>query len=302
MAPHRGPGSTTEYHAADEEGVLRPDSPLNLLPLVLYAAAVVVYAIHFANRQSSVGRAATTLLLLGVLAHTFVIGMQTMEVRHVPFSNTSTAVSSFVWLLALSYLYLEVTTDERAMGVFILPIVVGLLTISVIYPGVDYRDPVLDSPWFWVHVTSLLFAYATFALAAMLGLTYVLQFKEIKKKHLGYFYTRLPALHVLDAMNSRAVLVGWLFLTIGVIVGVVWTAQARIIAPENSNLQAMSLQDPKVLIAVLTWAVYSFSMVARKTLGWTGRRAAWLSALGFVMVLLNLLPVSYFVTTSHTFQ
>ena len=128
---------------------------MNLLPLALYAAAVVVYAIHFAKRQASVGRAATTLLLLGVLAHTFVIGMQTMEVRHVPFSNTSTAVSSFVWLLALSYLYLEVTTDERAMGVFILPIVVGLQTIPVIYPGVDYRDPVLDSPWFWVHVTSL---------------------------------------------------------------------------------------------------------------------------------------------------
>ena len=37
-------------------------------------------------------------------------------------------------------------------------------------------------------------------------------------------------------------------------------------------------------------------------MGWTGRRAAWLSALGFVIVLLNFLPVSYFVTTSHTFQ
>jgi ABC-type transport system involved in cytochrome c biogenesis permease subunit len=191
---------------------------LKFLPLTLYAAAVVVYAIHFAKRQVSVGRAATTLLLLGVLAHTFVIGMQTMEVRHVPFSNTSTAVSSFVWMLALSYLYLEVTTDERAMGVFIVPILVGLQTIPAINPGIDIRDPVLDSPWFWVHVTSLLFAYATFALAAMLGLTYVLQFKEIKKKHLGYFYERLPSLHVLDAMNSRAVAVGWLFLTIGVVV------------------------------------------------------------------------------------
>ena len=275
---------------------------MNLLPLALYAAAVVVYGIHFAKRQPSVGRAATTLLLLGVLAHTFVIGRQTMEVRHVPFSNTSTAVSSFVWMLALSYLYLEVTTDERAMGVFILPIVVGLLTVPVLYPGVDYRDPVLDSAWFWVHVASLLFAYATFALAAMLGLTYVLQFKEIKKKHLGYFYTRLPSLHVLDAMNSRAVVVGWLFLTIGVVVGIVWTAQARALSPENSNLQAMSLQDPKIFIAVLTWAVYSFSMFARKTLGWTGRRAAWLSALGFVIALLNFIPVSYFVTTSHTFQ
>jgi ABC-type transport system involved in cytochrome c biogenesis permease subunit len=275
---------------------------LNFLPLVLYAAAVVVYAIHFAKRQPSVGRTATTLLLLGVLTHTFVIGMQTMEVRHVPFSNTSTAVSSFVWMLALSYLYIEVTTDERAMGVFIVPILVGLQTIPAINPGVDYRDPVLDSPWFWVHVTTLLFAYATFALAAMLGLTYMLQFKEIKKKHLGYFYTRLPSLQVLDAMNSRAVIVGWMFLTIGVVVGIVWTAQALALSPDNSNLQAMSLQDPKIFIAVLTWAVYSFAMVARKTLGWTGRRAAWLSALGFAIVLLNFLPVSYFVTTSHTFQ
>ena len=169
----------------------------------------------------------------------------------------------------MSYLYLEVTTDERAMGVFIVPILVGLQTIPAINPGMDYRDPVLDSPWFWVHVTSLLFAYATFALAAMLGLTYVLQFKEIKKKHLGYFYTRLPSLHVLDAMNSRAVAVGWLFLTIGVIVGIVWAAQALVLSPDNSNLRAMSLQDPKIFIAVLTWAVYSFAMFARKTLGWT---------------------------------
>jgi ABC-type transport system involved in cytochrome c biogenesis permease subunit len=275
---------------------------LNFLPLALYAAAFVVYAIHFARRQPSVGRTATTVLLLGVLAHTFVIGMQTREVRHVPFSNTSAAVSSFVWMLALSYLYIEVTTDERAMGVFIVPILVGLQTIPAINPGIDSRNPVLDSPWFWVHVTTLLFAYATFALAAMLGLIYMLQFKEIKKKHLGYFYTRLPSLHVLDAMNSRAVVVGWLFLTVGVVVGIVWTAQALALSPDNSNLQAMSLQDPKVFIAFLTWSVYSFAMVARKTLGWTGRRAAWLSALGFAIVLLNFLPVSYFVTTSHTFQ
>jgi len=275
---------------------------LNLLPLTLYAAAGVVYAMHFAKPRPAVGRAATTLLLLAAVAHTFVIGMQTMEVRHLPFANPSRAVSSFVWLLALSYLYLELTTDERAMGVFILPIVVGLQAIPVIYPGVENADPLLDSPWFWVHVASLLFAYASFALAGMVGLTYMLQFKEIKKKHLGYFYTRLPSLHVLDTMNSRAVVVGWLFLTIGVVVGVVWTAQARVIAPENSNLQAMSLQDPKVFIAIVTWAVYSFSLFARKTLGWTGRRAAWLSALGFVIVLLNFLPVSYFVTTSHTFQ
>ena len=275
---------------------------MNAIPLVLYAAAAIVYAVHFAKRQPAIGRMATTLLLLAVLSHTFVIGMQTMEVRHVPFASRSHAISTFVWLLALSYIYLEVTTDERAMGVFILPIAVGLQMIPAFSPGIENADPVLDSPWFWVHLLSLMFSYATFALAGMLGLTYMLQFKEIKKKHLGYFYARLPSLHVLDAMNSRAVVVGWLALTIGVVVGVVWTAQARALAPGNSNLQAMSLNDPKILIALLTWAVYAFEVFARSTMGWTGRRAAWLSAVGFIIVLLNFLPVSYFVTTSHTFQ
>ena len=274
---------------------------MNVLPLVLYAAAGIAYAVHFATRQPHAGRTATVLLIFAALTHTFVIGMQTMEVRHVPFANTSRAISTFVWLLALSYLYLETTTEERAMGVFIMPMLVGLQTIPALSPGVENMDPVLDSPWFWVHVSSLLFAYASFALAGVLGLTYMVQFKEIKKKHLGYFYTRLPSLQTLDVMNSRAVAIGWLFLTIGVAVGMIWTAQARAAAPDNTNLQAMVLNDPKIFIAVLTWAVYSFAVLARRMMGWTGRRAAWLSALGFAIVLLNFLPVSYFVTTSHTF-
>ncbi|PYR69030.1 MAG: hypothetical protein DMF88_07355 [Acidobacteria bacterium] len=274
---------------------------MNTLPLILYAAAGIAYAIHFARRDATIGRAATTLLLFGALVHTFVIGMQTMEVRHVPIANPSRAVSSFVWLLTLSYLYLEMTTDERSMGVFILPLIVGLQVIPAIYPGMESQDPVLDSPWFWVHISSLLFAYASFGLAGILGVTYMLQFKEIKKKHLGYFYTRLPSLQILDVMNSRAVTVGWIFLTLGVLVGVVWTAQARGVAPNDPNLKAMSLDDPKIFVAVVTWAVYSFAVGARRALGWTGRRAAWLSTVGFAFAMLNFLAINYFVTTSHTF-
>ena len=275
---------------------------MNVFLLVLYAAAGVVYAIHFARRQPAVGRAATTMLLFAALVHTFVIGMQTMEVGHVPFANASSAISTFVWLLTLSYLYLELSTDERAMGVFILPIVVFLQIIPTLKPGLETRSPVLDSPWFWVHISSSLFAYASFALAGVLGLTYMLQFKEIKKKHLGYLYTRLPSLQILDSMNSRAVMIGWLFLTIGVVVGVIWVTQARAVLPDDPNIRAMSLNDPKIFGAVLTWAVYSFAVFARQRLGWNGRRAAWLSAIGFALILLNFVPVSYFVTTSHTFD
>ena len=272
---------------------------MNLLPLVLYGAAGIAYALHFARRQPVVGRTATLLLLLAALAHTFVIGMDTVQVGHMPFANPSRAISTFVWLLALVYLYLEVTTEERAMGVFILLIIVGLQTIPVVYPGEE--RPVPESSLFWIHVVSLLFAYASFALGGVLGLIYVLQFKELKKKHLGYFYTRLPSLQILDVMNSRAVTIGWLFLTIGLVVGFVWTAQAKSITPDDPNLQLMALDDPKVFLAVVTWAVYSFALLARRTMGWTGRKAAWLSAAGFAIILLSFVPLNYFFTTSHSF-
>ena len=47
--------------------------------------------------------------------------------------------------------------------------------------------------------------------------------------------------------------------------------------------------------------VYSFALFARRAIGWSGRRAAWLSAIAFAIVLLNFVPVGYFLTKSHNF-
>src|SRR5881227_2887574 len=202
---------------------------MNFAPLALYAGAFVGYAWHFARRDPASGRAATTLLVAAALSHTFVIGMQTMEAGHVPIAGTTSAISTFVWLLALSYLYTEMSTDERAMGVFILPLLVALQTIPAMNPGVEARSAVLQGPLFGIHVSSLLFAYASFALACVIGITYVLLFKEIKAKQLGFFYARLPSLQVLDRMNQRAIVIGWIFLTVGLIAAVVFTAEVRAI-------------------------------------------------------------------------
>ena len=270
--------------------------------LVVYIAAFAAYTVHFARRDPAIGRAATALLVGGALAHTFVIGMQTMEVGHVPFAGTTQAISTFVWLLVLAYLYTEVTTDERGLGIFILPVIVLLQLLPAIQPpGVEPRSAVLESPLFWAHVSALLGAYASFGLAAVIGITYVLQFKEIKAKHLDFFFTRLPSLQVLDVMNSRAVFIGWLLMTIGLAVGVLWAVQARAVAGSDPRVQAMSLADPKIFVALITWTIYTFQLVARRVIGWRGRRSAYLSAAGFAVVLLNFVPVSYFLTESHNF-
>jgi len=275
---------------------------LYALPFLFYCLSFAAYTIHFVRRTASVGRAATTLLVAGALAHTFVIGMQTMEAGHVPFAGTTQAISTFVWLLALAYLYTEVTTEERGLGIFVMAIVVALQVLPAVQgPGVEPRSPVLEHPLFWTHVAALLGAYASFGLAAVIGITYVLQFKEIKAKHLVFFFNRLPSLQVLDVMNSRTVFIGWLLMTVGLIAGALWVTDALTLAPADPRVQAMSFGDPKIFVAVGTWAVYTFQLVARRAIGWRGRRSAYLSAVGFAIVLLNFVLVSYFLTDSHNF-
>ena len=271
---------------------------MNVLPLALYALACAAYVWHFARRDPLLGRTATTLLVAATMAHTFVIGMETMEFGQIPMFGINSAISTFVWLLALAYLYTEMTTDERAMGAFILPLLVAFQAIPAFHPAVESPAAVLQGPLFGVHVSSLMFAYASFALAAVLGITYVLQFKEIKAKDLGFFYERLPSLNVLDEMNLRAVKIGWLLLTVGLITGGIWASQ---LPSSGTPSASMSIADPKIFVAVLCWGVYSFELYAQRAIGWRGRRAAWLSAVGFGIVLLNFVPVSYFFTTSHNF-
>src|SRR5215210_2909266 len=101
---------------------------MRLVPLLFYVTAAAAYAAHFAWRDVRVGRLATALLGGGLLAHTFLIGMQTVEAGYAPLAGTTAAVSAFVWLLGLAYLYVELTSDERSMGVFVTMLLVALGT------------------------------------------------------------------------------------------------------------------------------------------------------------------------------
>ena len=84
------------------------------------------------------------------------------------------------------------------------------------------------------------------------------------------------------------------------VVGAVWLSQVQT-QTADPRVQAMSLLDPKIFVVLLCWLVYTFELYARRAIGWSGRKAAWLSTIGFTIVLLNLIPVGYFLTESHDF-
>ena len=267
---------------------------MNVIPLALYVVAFVAYLWHFARRQPAVGRAATTLLVAATLTHTFVVGMQTMEAGHVPVTNTSSAISTVVWLLALAYLYTEMTTDERAMGTFILPLLIG----AAAPPGAPPRR---RGPRAGAAGAAVRTARAVAALC-------------VRELRAGVRHR----CHLRAALQGDQGQASRLFLRPSAV-----AAGARHDEPAHDRVrvdvsddrhrgrhdlggsgpglragrfrvQAMSLQDPKIFVALVCWAVYSFEVFAARRMGWGGRRTAYLSALGFAIVLLNFVPISLF--------
>ena len=78
-------------------------------------------------------------------------------------------------------------------------------------------------------------------------------------------------------------------------------SQGHLGHPTSRPKGTKDLFDPKIFLALVCWIVYSFEAFAARRIGWGGRRAAYLSAVGFAIVLLNFVPISYFVTNSHDF-
>ena len=88
----------------------------------------------------------------------------------------------------------------------------------------------------------------------------------------------LPKPLVLDEIGYRAVVVGFPFLTLTIILGAVWaeTAWGRYWS-----------WDPKETASLVTWLIYGAYLHARVMRGWRGNRAAWLLVIGFLATLLT---------------
>jgi len=97
---------------------------------------------------------------------------------------------------------------------------------------------------------------------------------------------RFPETRVLDELGYQLILLGFLFLSIGIITGAVWA---------NSAWGRYWGWDPKETWSLITWFVYATLLHARLTRGWHGKRIAYLSMFGFAAVIftyfgVNLLP------------
>jgi cytochrome c-type biogenesis protein CcsB len=144
--------------------------------------------------------------------------------------------------------------------------------------------PALKSNWLLVHVITCFFGYAAFGLAFGAAILYLAR----------GFTNRLqaPAPGLLDRLIYRAAVIGFIFLTLGILTGAVWaeTAWGRYWS-----------WDPKETASLITWLIYAALLHARLVQGWQGRPIAWLAVAGFGAVLFTYLGVSFLLPGLHSY-
>jgi len=268
---------------------------LHGLILVGFAVAMVMYFRHFWTRQPRTGFYASLYLIIALVFQSTFLVMRAFESSHAPFVGLHESLSFFAWLIAFVYLFLELRFRDRSLGVFVLPLVLVAQAVSTVFMSpVDPLPPLLQSPWFNFHVTASFLAYAAFSFSFITGLLYIMQMYYIYHRRVGLVFSRLPALGMLDEMNLKATLIGWIFLSAGIATGIWWATTAW-------DSISSWLMDPKVLCVMMTWVIYSSQLVTRYTIGWQGERAAIISIAGFASVLIAYIGAGLW-TNLHIFD
>ena len=261
---------------------------LLLLALLLYLASAFQAIIAFATKQAATGRRLLALVAAGFAAHTASLGWGWAQLGHFPVVNPKEVSSFIAWAIVAYYLSMSLRYRARALPTLLLPLVFAFTLVSLLLPEPSGRLPIalegaigasaLTQVIFPVHITLVIFSYAAFVVTFIGGVMYLVQERGLKAKTFGAAFYRLPALNTCDEISYRSLTIGFVLLTLGLVTGIVW----------NNEIDGRYWHnDPKEVMALVTWLVYLFIMHYRLTAGWRGRRVAWLSIVGFVIVLIT---------------
>lgn len=249
---------------------------LNAVSLVAYAVATVLYLAYQARARPAVARSARIVLALGWVVQTVDIGIRCVHLQH-PASSTPEAMAFIAWTVVAGYLLVSLRYRLEAAGSFVVPAAVILLLLARVVPASESAP---SGSLMTAHIFLATLGVATFALASILEVLYLVQERRLKRKQLDRLRGAGTPLDTLDRLAARCVSIGFPIFTLALVLGAVVLARMGIVQ--------RGVVRPEYLAAVASWLAFGVLLVARVG-GWQGRRAAWLTVSGFAGVLLVVL-------------
>jgi ABC-type transport system involved in cytochrome c biogenesis permease subunit len=225
----------------------------------------------------------------GLLAHTIYVW-----VNPLPLETAFGSLVFLAWVLAIFYLYGSLHHRRFAWGLFVLPLVLGLVALAELFhrpagpraPAVSWELLSLHGKQFWpvLHGLLLLLAAVGVCVGFVASVMYLVQVYRLRKKMSPGRGVRLLSLERLEAMNRRAVLIAFPLLTAGLLVGL------GLLLHNGESASGYV----RILSMVGLWLVFAILLYLRYRVHARGQRMALLTIVAFALLLASLVSVHPF--------
>jgi HemX protein len=262
-----------------------------LMTVLAYLLSMGLYTRYLYTGQELTGRFATVLMFLGLAAHYVSLLLRARGTHTVPYHDLPGSMSLFGWLLAVTYLCLEIYHRQRTVGAFVVPIILAFFFAAYLMPDHPGSPIPAKGVVFALHVTLSILSYSAFAMSCVLSLMYLAEERLLRTRKLGEVVWRFPALDLLERMSHTSVLVGLVTITVGTLMGFV-------ALDRQAGGHAF---DPKYSVTLLVLLLYVIYFRLARTTAWRGARASRLCVFNFVLVVLSFTVVNLFLSQHHRF-
>jgi cytochrome c-type biogenesis protein CcsB len=247
------------------------------------------------SRTEKVARIATAMMILGFLLLFAGVIARGISAGRVPWGNMYEFSITGALAFTAAYLGALRKYDLRWLGLFVsISVLLTLGTaVAVLYRPSAPLVPALKSTWLVIHVSAAIISGGVFLLANVIAGAFLVLDSMEKKGERAPWAKRLPSLDVLDQLSYRLVAFVFPLWTFAVIAGAIWA---------ESAWGRYWGWDPKETWAFITWVAYAAYLHARVTIGWRGRRAAWLCIFAGSTFLFNYVYVNVWGTGKHTYS
>lgn len=140
---------------------------LGWLAVLLYLVAFAAYLVAFQRRQRGSSAAGAIVLLLAAMVHLAAVIVRGRFVGHLPFASKFEALLFYSFVTVVLTIVVGTLQSHLPVVLLTLPIVISFLLGSLL--GGDKAPaalpPVLDSPFFLIHVVTVFIGYAFYSVA-----------------------------------------------------------------------------------------------------------------------------------------
>ena len=247
------------------------------------------------SKTERIGRLGSAFMLIATLLLLAGVIFRGISANRVPWGNMYEFSITGALSFSLAYLLALVKYKMRWLA---LPASIAMLitlgtAVTLLYRPSAPLVPALKSTWLVIHVSAAIISGGVFLLANFIAGTYLILDRYEQKGARPIWMQKLPSLESLDNFSYRLIALVFPLWTFSVIAGAIWAEAAW---------GRYWGWDPKETWAFITWVAYAAYLHARVTIGWRGRKAAWLCLLAGSTFLFNYVYINVWGTGKHTYS